>query len=132
MSNIAVSELEVAPPEVVRQSARDFATALAETPQYQVFEAAIERLYADEAAMAALKAYQTKQRSLQTMLMLNAVSDQERAELERLQLAYVDRPVVKDFVRAEAELISLCQTTADLLSQVIGLNYAASCSSGCC
>jgi cell fate (sporulation/competence/biofilm development) regulator YlbF (YheA/YmcA/DUF963 family) len=132
MSDFALNELELAPPEVVRQSARDFATALAETQQYQTFEAAVQRLYADEIAMAALDAYQSKQRSLQAMLMLNAVSDHDRAELERLRLAYADRPSVQAFAQAQAELISLCQTTADLLSQYIGLNYAASCSSGCC
>ena len=132
MSNFALNELEIAPPDVVRQSARDFATALAETQQYQTFEAAVQRLYADEIAMVALEAYQTKQRSLQIMLQLNAVPDQERAELERLRLAYADRPAVKVFAQAQTELISLCQTTADLLSRYIGLNYAASCSSGCC
>jgi cell fate (sporulation/competence/biofilm development) regulator YlbF (YheA/YmcA/DUF963 family) len=132
MSNFALNELEIAPPDVVRQSARDFATALAETPQYQTFEAAVQRLYADEVAMAALAAYQTLQQSLQTMLMLNAVSEHDRAELERLRLAYADRPSVQAFAQAQTELISLCQTTANVLSQYIGLNYAASCSSGCC
>lgn len=132
MNNFALNELEVAPPEVVRQAARDFAVALGETPQYQTFDEAVQRLYADEVAMAALEAFQTKQRSLQTMLMLNAVSDQERAELERLRLAYADRPAVQVFAQAQAELISVCQATADVLSQYIGLNYAASCSSGCC
>ena len=41
MSDFALNELEVAPPEVVIQSARDFAAALVETPQFQAFEAAI-------------------------------------------------------------------------------------------
>ncbi len=132
MSDFALNELELAPPEVVRQSARDFATALAETQQFQTFETAVQRMYDDEVAMLALEAYQTKQRSLQTMLMLNAASDQERAELERLRLAYAARPSVEAFAQAQAELTSLCQTTADLLSQYIGLNYAASCGSGCC
>jgi cell fate (sporulation/competence/biofilm development) regulator YlbF (YheA/YmcA/DUF963 family) len=132
INNSALNELELASPEVVRQSARDFAAAVGETPQFQVFDDAVQRLYADEVAMATLEAYQTKQRSLQAMLMLNAVSDQERAELERLRLAYADRPAVKVFAQAQIELISLCQITADLLSQYIGLNYAASCSSGCC
>ena len=132
MNHFALNELEIAPPDVVRQSARDFATALAETQQFQTFEAAVQRMYDDEAAMMALEAYQTKQQSLQTMLMLNAVSDQEHAELERLRLAYAVRPSVAAFAQAQAELTSLCQTTADLLSQSIGLNYAASYGSGCC
>ena len=34
MPDFDVNELELAPPEVVRQSARDFAAALAETPQF--------------------------------------------------------------------------------------------------
>ncbi|HZY45948.1 MAG TPA: YlbF family regulator, partial [Anaerolineae bacterium] len=108
INNSALNELELASPEVVRQSARGFAVALGETPQYQTFDAAVQRLYADEVAMVALEAYQTLQRSLQTMFILNAVSDHDRAELERLRRAYAARPAVKAFAQAQAELISLC------------------------
>ena len=132
MTHFALNELELAPPEVVLQSARDFATALVETPRFRTFEAAVQRLYDDEAAMLALEAYQAKQQSLQAMIMLNAATAEERAELERLRLAYVTRPSVEFYFQAQAELMSLCRTAADLLSQSIGLNYAASCSSGCC
>ena len=50
MSDFVVNELELAPPEVVRQAARDFAAALAETPQFQAFEAATDRLSNDSVA----------------------------------------------------------------------------------
>jgi hypothetical protein len=36
MSDFALNELEIAPPEVVIQSARDFAAALVETPQSRI------------------------------------------------------------------------------------------------
>ena len=84
MSDFALNELEVAPPEVVIQSARDFAAALVETPQFQAFEAATDRLNNDSIAQHAMKAFQAKQETLKAMMMLNAVSAEEREELEQL------------------------------------------------
>ena len=127
-----LNELELAPPEVVRQAARDFAAALAETPQFKAFEDAAEHLHRDEAARQALDAYQSKQQSLQAVLMLNAASDAERAELQRLHTAVVSQPSVAAYVQVQTDLMSVCQSVADMLSQAIGLNFAAVCGSGCC
>ena len=66
------------------------------------------------------------------MLMLNAVSAADKAELQRLQRAFSDLPAVVAYAQAQANLMTLCQTTADFLSQAIGLDYAAVCGSGCC
>lgn len=41
MSALIANELEIAPPEVVRQATRDFATTLAETPQFKAYEEAV-------------------------------------------------------------------------------------------
>ncbi len=37
MTEIALNELDLAPPSVARQAACDFAAALAETPQFKSF-----------------------------------------------------------------------------------------------
>ncbi len=132
MNDLSVNELELAPASVVKQAARDFATTLAETPQFKAYEEAADRLNQDTEAQRAIEAFETKQQSLQAMLMLNAVSEADQAELQRLKRAFSSLPAVVAYFQAQADLMTLCQATGDLLSQAIGLNYAAACGSGCC
>jgi len=132
MPDFILNELEIAPREVVLQAARDFAAALAETPQFTTFEDTAEHLHRDEAARRALDAYQSKQQSLQAVLMLNAASDANRAELQRLHAAVVSQPSVAAYAQAQADLMIVCRSMADMLSQAVGLNFAAVCGSGCC
>lgn len=127
-----LNDVEVAPPSVVRQAARDFAAALAETPQFAHFEAAAERLNKDLVAQRAIQAFQAKQQSLQMMLRLNAVSPEDRAELESLRQAFLSESSVNAYFQAQLELNTICQAAADIISQSIGLNYAASCGASCC
>ena len=132
MDTLELNELDVADPSVVRAAARNFAAALSETPQFKAFEQAAERFRQDPSAQQALSAYQEKQQSLRALLMLNAVSAEQRAELESLQSAFVNHPVVQDYFSAQTELAALCQTLGDALSEAIGLNYAAACGVSCC
>ena len=72
MNEIELNDIEVASPSVVRSAARDFASALAETSQFQAFEQAYMILNQDAAARQALSAYQAKAGSLRAMLMRNS------------------------------------------------------------
>jgi cell fate (sporulation/competence/biofilm development) regulator YlbF (YheA/YmcA/DUF963 family) len=132
MEEIAVDNLEIAPPSAVRQAARDFAAALAETPLFKTFEQAAFTYRQDLAAQQAMQAYLQKQQSLRALLMLNALSAEQSAELERLQNAFSSQPVVQEYFIAQAQLASLCQALGDALSKSIGLNYAAACGVSCC
>ena len=132
MTDVVLNELELAPPEVVRQSARDFATALAETPQFKAYEEAAERLNHDVEAQRVIDEFQAKRQALQAQLMLNAVSEADKAELQRLQDAFSNTPAVMAYAQAQADLMVICQAAADWLSEAIGLNYTAACGSGCC
>lgn len=127
-----LNDIEIAPPSVVKQSARDFAAALAETPHFAAFEAAAERLSKDQAAQKAIEAFQTKQGSLQMLLRLNAVSPEDQGELDRLRQIYLAEPSVQAYIQAQTELTTLCQAVGDLISQSIGLNYSVTCGSSCC
>jgi cell fate (sporulation/competence/biofilm development) regulator YlbF (YheA/YmcA/DUF963 family) len=126
------NQLEVSPPEAASSAARAFAAALAETTQFKAFEQAYDTLRKDSPAQEALAAYREKARSLQAMLMLSAVEEAERAELERLKQDYLSRPGVRAYNAAEADLIELSQAVAGRISEAIGLNYAASCGASCC
>jgi cell fate (sporulation/competence/biofilm development) regulator YlbF (YheA/YmcA/DUF963 family) len=132
MNELILNDLEVASVSVVKQAARDFAAALVEMPQIQAFEDAALRFQQDEAAQQAMQAYRQKQQSLRMMLMLNAVSPQDQAELERLHQAWLAYDTVKAYAQAQAELLALCQALEELLSKQIGLNYSAACGASCC
>lgn len=132
MIDVALNDLELAPPAVVEQAVHDFAGALAETPQFKAFEEAAERLRHDEAAQRTMGAYQAKQQSLQMMLMLNAVNAEEGAELERRRQAFLSEPAVAAYLQAQEDLTAVCRTAADLLSQHIGLSFVSACGPGCC
>lgn len=113
-------------------AARAFAESLAETQQFLAFEQAYESIYHDMAAQRARSAYRAKIESLRALLALNAVSELERAELDRLKDDYQSNPVVQAYAEAEAELRALCQHLAKEVSEAIGLDYAASCGASCC
>ncbi len=115
-----------------RAAARAFAQALAESDEFQAFEQATDDLRQDETAQRIIQAYQAKQRSLQVSLMLEAVTIEEQAELERLRQAFLSHPTVAAYLQAQENLTAICQAAADLLSQRIGLSFTAACGPGCC
>ena len=114
------------------QAAREFAAVLAEMPGYQAFDQVQLRLRRDAAAQEAIRAFQERQQSLQWMLMLGALSEADRHELQRLQREMLAQPTVRTYVEAQERLSLLCQEVAGLISEVIGLSFAASCGPGCC
>ena len=127
-----LDDIEVAPPSVVLSAAREFAAALAETPQFEAFEQTAEHFRQDQTAQQAMEAYQKKQMEWRPLLMLNALSAEQTAELESLQNAFMNQPVVQEYLKAQTELVTLCQAVGDTLSESIGLNYAAACGVSCC
>lgn len=127
----SVSMTEISEAEAL-QAAREFAAVLAETPEYQAFDQAQLRLRRDAAAQAAIRAFQERQQSLQLMLMLGALSEADRQDLQRLQHEMLAQPTVQAYVEAQERLSLLCQEVAGLISEVIGLSFAASCGPGCC
>lgn len=132
MDKMHWSDIEIAPPAAVRAAGRHFAVALAETPQFKAFERAYDALSHDAVAREAITAYQAKVESLRVLLMLNAVSEAERAELEELRQTYLQRASVQAYFAAEADLTALCQHAAGMISTAIGLDYAAVCGAACC
>ena len=132
MDDLAFDDLEIASVEVVKRAAHDFAAALVETPQFKTFEQTADRFRQDQAAQQALQAYQEKQTAWRALLMLNALSPEQHSELERLQAAFINQRIVQEYLTAQTDLATLCQTLGDALSESVGLNYAASCGASCC
>ncbi len=132
MADLEVSELEIAPPSVIRHAARDFARALAATPQFRALEAADEEMRTNQTAQQVIGAYQSKQQSMRMSMMLKTASAEDRAELERLQRAFQNDPTVAAYLKAQAGVMALCQAAADQLSRHIGLSFTSACGPGCC
>ena len=130
------NDLEVASKEVVMQSARQFAEALADTTQFHGFEQSYFDYRQDSEAQSALREFQQKQASLKALRRINAVSEEDRQELQRLQDRFYSQPSVLRNTKAQEELVALSQEIGDILSKAIGLDYGNSCNSsktgGCC
>ena len=117
----------------VMTTAHDLAAALAETPTFRAFEQAIRRLYQDEAARAAIRAFQGRQRQVQKGWGLGIFDRAERAELERLRQAVEAQPAVIGHRNAEESLRLLCQAVNGVVSKAAGLDFVAMARrSSCC
>lgn len=122
----------------VRDAAQAFAQTLADTPEFQAFDERYVAFKHDRAAQEATRLFQEKQRSLQMMQQLGALSQHELDELDRLRDAMTEVTLVMNqssvhaYMDAQNELILLCQAAAQELSAMIGLDFAGACVSGCC
>ena len=113
------------------QAAREFAAALAETGEYRAFEDAQLALQRDGAAQEAIRAFQEKQQALGWGLRLGLVDEADREALRRLEQAMLALPTVQAYVEAQEGLSRLCAELAGLISDTIGLDFAAGCGPGC-
>jgi cell fate (sporulation/competence/biofilm development) regulator YlbF (YheA/YmcA/DUF963 family) len=127
------NELEVAPRSAIMEAAKQFAGVFAETTEFLAFEQAFFNYRKDEQAQRALKAFQQKQAELKPLIALNAVSEDDREELQRLQDDFNSLPSVMQYYQAQIDLVALSQEIGDRLSTAIGLDYASACrTSSCC
>jgi cell fate (sporulation/competence/biofilm development) regulator YlbF (YheA/YmcA/DUF963 family) len=114
------------------QATVDFASALSSTPEWQAWEDAALRLRSDASAQRSSAVYDERRRALRLKLMLQAVTAEEEAGLQRLHDALFAEPSVVAYAEAEAALKAMCGATAERLSRAIGLDYAGSCAPSCC
>ena len=77
-------------------------------------------------------AFEEQQRSLQPLLMLGAASDEQRAELDRLREAWMAEPSAAEYLEAQTSLSTLARAVDRVLSDRIGLGFAATCRPSCC
>jgi len=116
----------------IHQAATNFVTALQETEQFTAFEQASKQMRQDNEAQQIINDYQTKQQSLQMMMMLGSLSADDRAELQRLEQALQDNATIATYMQSQLALQQLCQSVGQTLSHQIGFDFAAACGSSCC
>lgn len=132
MVSTAWNDLEIAQQPTVLRAARQFAEALENTAQFIEFEKSYSDFRSDNESQVAYREFQQKQSSLKALLMLDAVSESDRKELQRMQEKFSSLPSVIRYLKAQGELMEMCQCIGDLLSQELGLDYGNSCKSGGC
>ena len=123
IDNSTWNDIEVAPRSAVMQSAKQFAEILSETPQFREFEQSYFNFRQDTEAQNAIQEFQKKQASLKALLMLNAVSDEDRQDLQRLQERFAQQPSVLRYTNAQEELIKMCLVSVDQLLRAYRLCY---------
>jgi len=116
----------------VRATAKAFAAAVAETPEFQAFEQSAYKLRHDSAAQRAIQAFQERQRSLGMMRQLGMLNEAQLEEIDRLHREMMADPTVQAYSTAQAVLLEMCQAAEAEISRAIGLDFAASCAPGCC
>lgn len=133
MVDTVSNELAIAPKSAVIQAARQFAETFSNSVQFRKFEKSYFNFREDAGAQSAIQEFQKKQASLKALLMLNAVSQEDRQELQRLQDRFLHQSSVQKYAEAQEELMVVCQGIGDQLSEAIGLDYGSSCrTGGCC
>ena len=132
MDDTTRNDLEISPRSAVMQAAKQFAETLGDAPQFKEFEQSYFAYRHDVQAQSAIQEFQKKQASLKALLMLNAVSEEDQQELQRLQERFSQQPSVLRYAKAQDGLVAISQEIGDLLSNAIGLDYGASCKTGGC
>lgn len=114
-----------------RQALVDYANALTETPEYQRYEETTRALRNSQEAQEVIAAFQQKQSSLQFAMMTNTLSEDDRNEMLRLQNAVMTHPVIAAQLEAQEAFGRICQESAAIISEYLGLPFAVS-SRSCC
>ena len=91
----------------VGQALQTLASSVRDTPAFISFERAASNLQNDVEAQYAISAYQSKQRSLQALIMLNALSAEDRTELEQLERAVYTNQTISAYLEGQNALVAL-------------------------
>ena len=114
------------------EKAIEFAEALASSPEFRAFNEAREQMMRDEVAQRMLSEFQRRQQSLQIAQMTGySVSMEQINSLREYQQKLLEHPTIKKFFQAQKEMLELIQTTNNIISEKIGINYGGSCGPGC-
>ena len=114
------------------EKAKEFAEALASSPEYVTFKEVQEQMMRDEAAQTMLQEFQRRQQSLQIAQMTGySISMEQINSLREYQRKLLEHPTIKKFFQAQKELSQLIQITNRIISEKIGIDYGGSCGQGC-
>ncbi len=110
-----------------------FGGALRASPEFTRLALAGDALSGDPIATAAIDAVQKRPAEQRVQLMFGTLDDAQRAGLESLQAAMLACPSVAAYLTAQADFQAVCRETSAVVSDQIGIDFAANCrAGGCC
>lgn len=110
----------------------DLAGALMAAPAYRALVAAADRMRADPAAADAIRAAEERQAHLQREEARGRDTPAARQEVEGLWEQVERQPVVIAYHEAERSLVEVCQEVNRVVSEILGLDFAAHARRSCC
>jgi len=114
-------------------AARALGAALKTSSEFAALLAADQAISEDAEANAAIAAFDSLQQELRVEIRMGVLQDSQRAELDQRQQAMYRVPSVAAYVAAMAAFQEVCRDTASIVSDEIGIDFAAnSRSGGCC
>ena len=113
-------------------AARQLGRALAESPAFEAFEAADQRLRDDADAQQALQAMREAQQRLGWRARAGALTDDERSHLTALSAKVREQPSIQAIQSAQGALMAEARAAADIITGAAGVDFASSCGPGGC
>jgi cell fate (sporulation/competence/biofilm development) regulator YlbF (YheA/YmcA/DUF963 family) len=116
------------------EKARALARALAATAEFRAFEAAHERLRADQGAGTLLRRLQAAEQQVAMLQTWGGMATEALDDLARLRAEVADHPTLKTLFAAQDALLRLFKDAAGIITAEVGVDFGAACSpaGGCC
>ncbi len=110
-----------------------FGAGLRASPEFTALLAADRALSDDAEASAAIEAFTRLQADCRVEIAMGVLQDAQRARIDQVREAMLAVPAVATYVAATAAFQAVCRETAAVVSDEIGVDFAANCrSGGCC
>ena len=116
----------------VLDAAHQLGRALAESPAYEAFEAADQRVRDDADAQQALQAMREAQQRLGWRARAGALTEDERNELMALNAEVRRQPAIQAIQSAQSTLMAEARAAADIITDAAGVDFASTCGPGGC
>jgi cell fate (sporulation/competence/biofilm development) regulator YlbF (YheA/YmcA/DUF963 family) len=110
----------------------NFSSSFTNSQEYKTYETTYSFMNQDPAAQMELKAFKQKQQEINQAFRQDGDRQKALAELDKLQSSLLKNPAIANYSAAQEALMNICTDAGDILSNNIGLDYAAVCAPSCC
>jgi cell fate (sporulation/competence/biofilm development) regulator YlbF (YheA/YmcA/DUF963 family) len=111
--------------EKIRQNAREFASALKETPHVSRYLKAKKKMEDDEDTQKLVKEFQQDQRELAAKQMKGTLNPSEWKAMRNLQIKVINQPLIREYSEAQNEAFEYCRSLGEDLGQLLGVDFGA-------
>lgn len=118
----------------ITEAAKRFAAGLAQTPEYEEYQAAASAYREDDEARGLLEKFQAAQQRAQRFGPWGRVGTGNEEDLEALQAEVVAHPVLARYFASQETLVQALQETNRYMAEKLGFDFAelTKPAGGCC